>query len=292
MTKYCVYCGKPVKETDKFCIHCGKPRLTSLPKTEKKPEAPIIEEPKEVEPETKEAKKDKKKEEKIEPETIEEEEDLEVEEEKEVEAKPLPDEVKQQIEYYLELNDLRLKKMTLADKLNDLQKQLKSTRYETDFDFGEQIDVQLKAVKTVLDELKQQEDQVKEKMTDKFIVEKLDYDIDTKRDQLKNLMREHKLKKIKDKDVVKKLKEKYKNQLEKFIEEKAELIAGIQLWIDELLEEKVELNTERKFNKARFSSKEISENEYKDKDNDFEIKINKLESKIKTLEDLTKKKKK
>ena len=289
MPKFCVYCGKPVKDSDKFCIHCGKPRLSSLPKTEKKPEEPIKEEPKEDKKDKKEEKKEKKKE----PEPIEEEdEELEVEEEKEVEAKPLPDEVKQQIEYYLELNDIRLKKNTLADKLTDLQKQLKSTRYETDFDFGEKIDVQLKAVKTVMDELKEKENGVKAMMTDKFIVEKLDYDIDTKRDQLKNLMREHKLKKIKDKDVVKKLKEKYKNQLETFIEEKAELIAGIQLWIDELIEEKVELNTDRKFNKARFSSKEISEEEYKEKDSEFELKLNKMLSKIKTLEDLTTKKKK
>ena len=291
MAKYCVYCGNQVKDSDKFCIHCGKPRLSSLPKTEKKPEAIIIEKPTEVKPEIKEAKKEEMKEEKIEPEPIE-EEDLEVEEEIEIEAKPLPDEVKQQIEHYLELNDIRLKKKTLANKLNDLQKQLKSTRYETDFDFGEKIDVQLKAVKNVMDELKQQEKGVKEKMTDKFIVEKLDYSIDTKRDQLKNLMREHKLKKIKDKDVVKKLKEKYKNQLENFIEEKAELIAGIQLWIDDLIEEKVEMNTERKFNKARFSSKEISEEEYKENDSEFELKLNKMLSKIKTLEDLTKKKKK
>ncbi len=291
MTKFCVYCGKPVKESDKFCIHCGKPRLSSLPKTEKKVEQPSIEMQPEAKSEPKKNKKEKLKEEKIEPEPIEDDE-LEVEEDKVVEAKPLPDEVKQQIEYYLELNDIRLKKVTLADKLNDLQKQLKSSRYETDFEFGEKIDVQLKAVKSVMDDLKQQGDAVKDKMTDKFIVEKLDYDIDTKRDQLKNLMREHKLKKIKDKEVVKKLKEKYKNQLETFIEEKAELIAGIQLWIDDLIEEKVEMNTERKFNKARFSSKEITEEEYKEKDSDFELKLNKLESKIKTLENLTKKKKK
>lgn len=291
MPKFCVYCGKPVKEDDKFCIHCGKPRLSSLPKTEKKTEETVIEIPKEVKSKIEEAKKEKvKEEEELELEPVKEEKE-EVEEEKEKEIKPLPDDVKQQIEHYLELNDIRLKKKTLADKLNDLQKQLKSTRYDTDFEFGEKIDVQLNAVKTVMEELKQQEKEVKDKMTDKFIVEKLDYDIDTKRDQLKNLMREHKLKKIKDKDVVKKLKDKYKQQLDDFVEEKAELIAGIQLWIDELIEEKAELNTERKFNKARFSSKEISEEEYKEKDSEFEIKINKLGSKIKTLEDLTKKKK-
>ena len=290
MPKFCVYCGKPVKEDDKFCIHCGKPRLSSLPKTEKKTEETVIEIPKEVKSKIEEAKKEKvKEEEELELEPVKEEE--EIEEEKEKEIKPLPDNVKQQIEHYLELNDIRLKKKTLADKLNDLQKQLKSTRYDTDFEYGEKIEVQLKAVQSVMEELKQQEKEVKDKMTDKFIVEKLDYDIDTKRDQLKNLMREHKLKKIKDKDVVKKLKDKYKQQLDDFVEEKAELIAGIQLWIDELIEEKAELNTERKFNKARFSSKEISEEEYKEKDSEFEIKINKLGSKIKTLEDLTKKKK-
>ena len=289
MPRFCVYCGKPVKESDKFCINCGKPLLSSLPKTEKKPKETVIEEIKEDK-----SKKEAKKEE-----LAEETEELEVEKEekevaepkKEKEIKPLPDDVKQQIEFYLELNDIRLRKQTLDEKLKDLLKDLKSSRYDTDFGFGEQVDVQLKAVKTVMEDLKQKETEIKEKMTDKFIVEKLDYDIDTKKSQLQNLMREHKLKKIKDKDVVKKLKEKYKQQLDDFIEEKTELIAGIQLWVDELIEEKFELNTERKFNKARFSAKEISEETYKEKDSEFDLKISKLESKIKTLEELTKKKK-
>jgi len=292
MPRFCVYCGKPVKESDKFCINCGKPLISSLPKTEKKPKETIVEEIKEVK-----SKKEEKEEEiaaeteELEVEKEEKKEKEDAEEKKEKEIKPLPDEVKQQIDYYLELNDLRLKKQTIDDKLVSLQKDLKSSRYDTDFAFGEEVDVQLQAVKTVMEELKQKETEIKEKMTDKFIVEKLDYDIDTKKSQLQNLMREHKLKKIKDKDVVKKLKEKYKQQLENFIEEKTELIAGIQLWVDELIEEKMELNTERKFNKARFSAKEISEEIYKEKDSEFELKISKLESKIKTLEDLTKKKK-
>ena len=292
MPRFCVYCGKPVKESDKFCINCGKPLLSSLPKTEKKPKEIVIEEIKE-DKSKKEQKKEEIKEEmeELEVEKDEKKKKEEAEEKKEKEIKPLPDEVKQQIEYYLELNDLRLKKQTLDDRLKDLLKDLKSSRYDTDFGFGEQVDVQLKAVKTVMEDLKQKETEIKEKMTDKFIVEKLDYDIDTKKSQLQNLMREHKLKKIKDKDVVKKLKEKYKQQLDDFIEEKTELIAGIQLWVDELIEEKFELNTERKFNKARFSAKEISEETYKEKDSEFDLKISKLESKIKTLEELTKKKK-
>lgn len=300
MPRFCVYCGKPVRENDKFCINCGKPMLSSLPKTEKTPEVPIVEEPKEIKAKVKQKKIEKEEE----PEELEIEEEDENEEEKnkkkgkkeedkeeKKEIKPLPEEVKEQIDYYLELNDIRLKKKTLDDKLKDLQKSLKSSRYDTDFEYGQQIDIQLKAVKTIMEELKQKEEEVKSKMTDKFIIEKLDYDIDTKKSQLQNLVREHKLKKIKDKEVVKKLKDKYKDQLDVFIDEKTDLIAGIQLWIEDLIVEKAELNTEKKFNKARYSSKEISEELYKEKDSELDIKINKLESKIKTLQSLTKKKK-
>jgi rRNA maturation endonuclease Nob1 len=35
MAKYCVYCGNPLKESDKFCIICGKPVLGDLPKSNK-----------------------------------------------------------------------------------------------------------------------------------------------------------------------------------------------------------------------------------------------------------------
>jgi len=36
MVRYCVYCGKPVKEKNKFCTHCGKSMLSKIPQTEKK----------------------------------------------------------------------------------------------------------------------------------------------------------------------------------------------------------------------------------------------------------------
>lgn len=302
MAKFCVYCGNPVKSNDKFCIKCGKPMLSNLPKADKKTKALAVEskskeilekikkkkkEKEEVKPqeETKEELKEEKLEEK--PDSKEEEE-IKEPEKKEKEIKPLPEEVKEQIEYFLELSDIKLKKLSLADKLKDFQKLMKNDRYDTDFAFGEKINMQLKAVKTLIEELKEKENEIKLKMDDQFIIEKLDADIKKKKDQLKNLMREHKLRKIKDKDVVKKLKEKYKQQLEDSITEKVELIAGIELWIDEIKEEEVELNTERKFNKARYSAKEISQEEFKTNDNEFEKQINKFKSKVKTLQNLTK----
>ena len=39
MSKYCVYCGNPLKPSDKFCIICGKPVLGDLPRSSKEDKA-------------------------------------------------------------------------------------------------------------------------------------------------------------------------------------------------------------------------------------------------------------
>jgi hypothetical protein len=62
---------------------------------------------------------------------------------------------------------------------------------------------------------------------------------------------------------------------------------GIDLWIEDIEAEIADLTIERKFNKGRFSAKEISKEEFKTKDTEFDKQINKLKSKIKTLKDLT-----
>ena len=302
MAKFCVYCGTPIKASDKFCIKCGKPMLSNLPKADKKTKVLAVEsKSKEILEKIKKKKKEKEEvkpqeeiKEELEEEKLEEKVDSKKEEEiiepeiKEKEIKPLPEEVKEQIEYFLELNDIKLKKLSLADKLKDFQKLMKSDRYDTDFAFGEKINMQLKAVKTLIEELKEEENEVKLKMDDQFIIEKLDADIGQKKDHLKNLMREHKLKKIKDKDVVKKLREKYKQQLEDSTTEKDELIDGLDLWVEEIEGEIAEITIERKFNKGRYSAKEISPEEFKTNDNDFDKQISKLKSKVKTLQNLAK----
>jgi hypothetical protein len=307
MAKFCVYCGNPVKSNDKFCIKCGKPMLSNLPKADKKTKMLAVEsKSKEILEKIKKKKKEKEEvkpqegiKEESEEEKLEEKEDSKKEEEIiepekkekekiEKEIKPLPEEVKEQIEYFLELNDIKLKKLSLADKLKDFQKLMKSDRYDTDFAFGEKINMQLKAVKTLIEELKEEENEVKLKMDDQFIIEKLDADIGQKKDHLKNLMREHKLKKIKDKDVVKKLREKYKQQLEDSTTEKDELIDGLDLWVEEIEGKIAEITIDRKFNKGRYSAKEISPEEFKTNDNEFDKQISKLKSKVKTLQNLAK----
>ncbi|HEY0087899.1 MAG TPA: zinc ribbon domain-containing protein, partial [Candidatus Lokiarchaeia archaeon] len=271
MAKYCVYCGKQIKETDKFCISCGKPLLTNLPKSEKESKQSIApkkeekiedlserdkkkkdkkgkekekEEEKEevsegIKEEEENKEKEKEKEKDVEGEEIPEEleeEEIENKKKKELkkkkEIKPLTEEVKMQIETHLELVEIREKKKSLLEKLDEFQKLLKSPQYDVDFEFGEKVNVQLQAIKTLIEEVKQKENELKQKIEGKFIVEKLNTDIAVKRDQLENLMRDHKLKKIRDKDVVMKLRDKYKEQLADLTEQKEDLDAGINLWIE------------------------------------------------------------
>ena len=288
MSKFCPYCGNPVKENDKFCIICGKPLLTDIPKRDKKPE---IQEP--------------KKDEKVKPvekklEVIKDEEIDEIVEEepkpiikigfkkaKETgDIKPLPEEVKEQMVYYIEYHDLQLNKKILVEKLTELSKSTKDPKYEYDQDFKKEITVKLEALKTLIEELKQKESVIKQNLEEPFIVQRITNDIDTKVFQLENLSKEHKLHKVDD-ESFEKLKEKYKQEKSDLEKQKEDLIAGMKLWIKDLKLEKAELTSERKLNKGRFHAKEITEEEFQNNDNDFDLKIKKADTKIKTLEDLT-----
>lgn len=291
MSKFCPYCGNPVKASDKFCIICGKPLLADIPKRERKPE---VQEP---------DKKEKVKKIEEEPKTIKEEEeeskldiiDMETENKAKKKAKkskikgeikPLPEEVKEQMVYYIEYNDIQLNKKILIDKLNELSKSTKDPRYEYDNQFKKEINLKLEAVKTLISELKQKESVIKQNLEEPFIVQRIKNDIDTKVFQLENLAREHKLHKV-DRETFEKLREKYKQEKMDLENESDDLIAGMKLWIQDLKLEKTELSGNRKLNNGRFHSKEITEDEFKAKDKDFELKLKKVKTKIDTLENLT-----
>jgi len=175
------------------------------------------------------------------------------------------------------------------DKLNDILKSTKDTRYETDFDFKTSTNVKLEAIKTLIAELKEDEAEIKTNMDDVFIVKRLNKTVETKENQLKNLTKEFRLKKM-NKETFEKLRDKYKTEVIDAESELAELMLGIKLWIQELKTEKAEMTGERKLNKGRLSSKEIAQDEFKTSDNDFKLRIEKFGAKVKTLESLIKKK--
>ncbi|MHA2288270.1 MAG: zinc-ribbon domain-containing protein [Promethearchaeota archaeon] len=290
MAKYCVYCGNPLKAEDKFCIICGKPVLAGVKKSEKTevekardiikekrtPKQRIIEEsveehPFEDIPEVSDKKSKKKKDKK---------DSVAIE-------KPLPFEVKEQMILNIEYNDIKLNKQILIDKLKDIQQALKDPRYDVDEEYNKSINVKVTAIKTLIAELKQKESELEDRMEKPFIVQRIQDDIDTKIFQLKNLSQQYKLHKV-DKDSFESLRDKYKQEREVLENERKDLTIGMKLWIKELKMEKAELQSEKNLNKGRFSSKEISEEEYEAKNKEFEIKLKKIDLKIKTLEDLTK----
>jgi len=293
---YCPYCGAPTKETDKYCIICGKPLLTDVSKkqkeeSEKKKE--VVEEPKKNE------KEEISSEDEVE--EISEVEDLETDKKKkkskkneseedkfkDIEIEPLPDDVKQKIEFYIDYSDLQINKDALMNKLDDITKLMKEERYEYDFDYKNEVNIKFEAVKTLIKEIKEKEKDLKEKTGETFIVQKLNNQIDAKEFQLRNLTREYRLKKI-DKDTFAKLKDKYKKEKRELEEQRYHLTEGIKLWIQDLKMELSDLSGQRKINKGRYSAKEISEEEYKKIDEDFNFKMEKLEKKIEILEKLSK----
>ena len=266
--------------------------LVDLPKTKKKPDItePIIrEENKKDQKELEEGEQseddqneiilDEEKKEKPKKESKKEKEKQEV--------KPLPEEVKEQMVRYIEYNDLQINKKVLKEKLNEISKSMKDDRYEYDFDFKKEINIKLEAVKTLISELKQKENEIKQNLEEPFIVQRINRDIETKIFQLENLSREHKLHKV-DKETFQKLREKYKEEKLVLEDERKDLVSGMKLWIQELKLEKAELSVERKLNKGRYRAKEISEDDFKGIEKDFDLRSKKIDSKINTLEKLTK----
>ncbi|TXT58355.1 MAG: hypothetical protein BAJALOKI2v1_390029 [Promethearchaeota archaeon] len=298
MPKFCPYCGTAVKESDKFCIACGKPLLSNLKKEGKQKakeqmHKDVIEEkkrkkgPKESEEEKEEDEEEEQKEgdKKEKDKDKKEEEKKDKKEKKKKEIKPLPEDVKKQINLYIENTDIQMNKKALGEKLKEVQKQLKSPEYELDYEFKNDVNVRLEAIKTLVKDLKEKEEEIQSQMDDVFIVQKLNNEIEAKEYQLKNLTKEYRLKRI-DKDTFKRLKERYKSEREDLLEEREDLREGINKWVQELKIRKTDLIGEKKLYKGRYSSKEISEEEFKKKDKDYELKLKKLENKIDILEKL------
>jgi len=198
----------------------------------------------------------------------------------------LSPEVKQ---YY----EIRLKKKLLKNKLDGFLKLMKGPKYETDSTFAAGINTQLKAVQTLVAEVKQEEAALLPQVDEKYIIEKLKVNIKDKRSQLSTLSKQYKMqigtRKMKT-EVFVNLREEYKADLLILESNKTDLITALKTWVYEIGVEKVKLESEQKILKGRFSSKEIKdEKEFKDKHSEFSTKIKNLSVKMSTLESLTKK---
>ncbi|MCK4780519.1 MAG: hypothetical protein KAT57_10045 [Candidatus Lokiarchaeota archaeon] len=285
--KFCPYCGQPVKSSDKFCIICGKPMLTDIPKSKGKPEIKDTKKKKENEIIEKKSEEMESEEEPIDIETREEAKIKTKKSKEKMEVKPLPEDVKEQMVYYIQYNDIQLNKKILAEKLTEISKSTKDARYDYDLDFKKEVNIKLEAIKTLISELKEKEGDVKQNLEEPFIVQRINNDIETKVFQLENLAREHKLHKV-DRESFEKLRDKYKREKQDLEQERDDLLAGMKLWIQDLKLEKTEMSGDRKLTKGRFHSKELTEEEFNKADKEFDLRLKKINTKIKTLEKLTK----
>ena len=272
MPTYCPYCGNVVKDNDKFCHVCGKPMLTNVPADA--PPQKGEEEP----PDDKKKGKDKKKSKK--------DEISLTKPEPEKKVITLSPEVKQ---YY----EIRLKKTLLKDKLDGFLKLMKGSRYESDSGFAAGINTQLKAVQSLVADVKQEEAGLLPQIDEKYIIEKLKVNIKEKRSQLSTLSKQYKMqigtRKMKT-EVFVNLREEYKADLLILESNKTDLITALKTWVYDLGVEKVKLESEQKILKGRFTSKELKdEKEFKDKHSEFSTKIKNVALKMSTLESFTKK---
>ncbi|GAH13106.1 unnamed protein product, partial [marine sediment metagenome] len=120
--KYCPYCGKPTKKSDKFCIICGKPLLTDIPKSATKSQIKDIPEDIETGKLETEGKEPEPDQEEI---SLTNNDRYKIKSKKHKELngiKPLPEEVKEQMVYYIEYNDIQLNKKVLIERLNEISK--------------------------------------------------------------------------------------------------------------------------------------------------------------------------
>jgi chromosome segregation ATPase len=232
---------------------------------------------KEKEAQNKKAKKDKK-----EKKSKEEEEAI----------KPLPDDIKGQLNAKMELAVLNKKKERLREKLKDLTEELDSELYEYDFDYKKKINRKLDAVKEIKKELFKEEEELRDQLgpSGQFRMDELETTLDVQRQQLIDLKRNYKRHKIK-KNVYKELKKEYAKIFREAEEELNELRAGVIRWLSEVKSELTTYESKIQKLKARYKAGEIEKNDLELKQKEYEKKIEQCEQRIKILELYTKPKK-
>ncbi len=296
---YCAYCGSELRDQDKFCLSCGKPRIVkSSPGQRQEPKKatpPPVTEPEEdkekksekSKKEEKEEKKEKKEEDKKKSKDKEDEEIPEDESTEPVAGRTyeLPANIKEQIDFRMEVELLHIKKKKIADKIEDVNKQLDEPSYELDMKFRDDVNTKIKAIRQVKADLDKEEEALKGKIDPSFALVSLPTRIKVMKDQIDELKTNLKFHKI-EKDVFEQLHNEYLDKLKKDMKEYNDLIVGLKTWQVRMKAERVEMEREEKLSKARLKSKEISKERFETRKDEIESQINKIEAKLKVIQEL------
>ncbi len=309
---YCAYCGSELRDQDKFCLSCGKPRIVKsspAPREEsRKASPPPAKEPEEEtekksdkkEKDNKKSKDEDEEEDKKKSKGKDKEEDKKKskgkddEEEETAETEPaetvtstnyeLPANIKEQIEFRMEVETLHIKKKKIADKIEAVTKQLDEPNYELDMKFRDDVNTKIKAIRQVKADLDKEEEDLKKKIDPSFALVSLPTRIKVMKDQIDELKTNLKFHKI-EKDVYEQLHNEYLTKLKNDMKEHNDLIVGMKTWQTRLKAERVEMEREEKLSKARLKSKEISKERFETRQDEIESLIIKIEAKLKVIQE-------
>ena len=308
-TSSCPHCGKTVLDTDKFCIFCGKP-LKKINFTEKsgpafgfgdsdpvEPEIPKKEEKGKKTPdkETDDAKqkdksKDKDKEKDKEKDKGKskkgkdgEEDEEDDEDETDSVLTEVPEQVKNQMKVKIRLLDIADKKKKLKTKLEELMKEMKGDRYSKDYDFMMEVNARLKAIQNIKTELEEEEAKFQAELGGEFKIEELERIMKEKDEQLTQLTKTYRMRKIEE-DIFKQLKKEYAAEYNDAEKELKALRKGLVRWVQEIKGQRARVETDLKVAKGRSISKEISKEEYDKIEEEKLTELNNLDKMIKYVE--------
>ncbi|MHA1732036.1 MAG: zinc ribbon domain-containing protein [Promethearchaeota archaeon] len=309
MAKFCTYCGRQVKPTDKFCTGCGKPLLSGGSARGKVPDL-SVDSPSELPVETREGeapagtndvedggvagdgepvdegdgegekggKKEKKKAKKG-------------EKGGKVDRKPispLSDADARQLEILCELAGIKDKKAKIRKKVEETEKLLKGDRVEWDDEYRQGIEVKLKALAQYSAPIKEKEAHLLAEKDDDFPLVALPPKIAQLKEQILELKRNTKFGKIK-KDVYEELYAEYSTELKAAQQELSKLLIQVNVHINKKENEVNLKKREIRRIRARRKAGEIDEKAQEEKVAGLQKEIEKMEADVKTIKELVKK---
>ncbi|WP_371802000.1 zinc-ribbon domain-containing protein [Candidatus Lokiarchaeum ossiferum] len=301
----CSFCGRMIRDSDKFCIFCGSkvgqtPQKPSISKEERDEidkelgtgmiqgldkndgdsnheNAPFL---------VTEGSQDQLDDRILSADEIDEKKKTKKKDKEEVSSTvDLPEEIRDQLKTKMKLAIVENKKKLLKKKLKNLTDGLDSERYEYDIEYAQGMNAKLNAFKSVKEELKQEEDDLRDELgpSGQFRVDELDSEMDVLRGQLVELKRSFKHHKIK-RDIYEQLKMEYSTAFRKYEDEVQGLRVNIIRWLSQEKTEKNKLEGRIRLLQARFKTHEIDQDDFDSQKSDLSKEIEQITQKIKILE--------
>lgn len=195
----------------------------------------------------------------------------------------MPIEIRDQLEAKMALAVIENKKKVLRGKIDEVSKQLEDDRFEMDFDYQQEVNLKFDALKSVKEELNEEEEKYRNQLGERFIVDRLEDTLEEKRQQLIELQRSYKTKNIK-KDIYEQLKQEYTSKFSESEKELHDLRMNIVRWLSKEKSDKNKLDAKIRLQQGRMKSGELSKADFEQEKAEIQKDVEKIEQRIKILE--------